>query len=158
VIIKTFVRGMFIVMGLTMTACETVESTALEKQALSDELKKETAVGVALPSGCPNLTLSLPAGKSSVTVSYQEPTNNLAGAPLTDLAYTTIYLSSPKAQTRAIRVWTNDAHGGAPVTVSDIPVSTQEVGLCVTATNWARKESGPAILAPPPVSADKMKK
>ena len=130
--------------GMALTACETVSSRVLEKNAQGDELRKETMVSVSLPPGCPTLTTSLPPGKANVTVSYQEPTTNQNGVPLKELAYTTIYLSVPEAQTKFIRVWTNDAHGGAQVTISDIPVPAQGLGLCVTATNWARKESGPA--------------
>ena len=79
-----------------------------------------------------------------MTVSYQEPTVNESGVPLKDLAYTTIYVSAPEAQTKSIRVWTNDPHGGARSTISDIPAPAQGLGLCVTATNWAREESSPS--------------
>lgn len=127
---------------LALTACETGQML-LEKNAQDDELRKETTVGVPLPPGCPTLTTSLPAGQSGLTVSYLEPTTSQTGDPLANLAYTTIYLSWPKAQTKAIRIWTNDAHGGTLVTISDIPVPSQELGLCVTATNWARQESLP---------------
>ena len=130
--------------GLTLAACETVLSNVLDKNAQGDELRKETMVGVPLPAGCPTLTTTLPAEKTSVAVYYQEPTTTQAGNPLANLAYTTIYLSWPSAQPRAIRIWTNDAHGGALVTIRNIPVPAQELGLCVTATNWARKESAPA--------------
>jgi hypothetical protein len=82
-------------------------------------------------------------------VSYQEPTTNQNGVPLTELGYTTIYVSSPKGPAQAIHVWTNDAHGGALVTIHDVPVPAQEVGICVTATNWARKESLPAVPTKP---------
>ena len=130
--------------GLTLAACETILSNVLEKNAQGDELRKETMVGVPLPPGCPTLTTILPAEKTSVAVYYQEPTTTQAGNPLANLAYTTIYLSWPNAQPKAIRIWTNDAHGGALVTVRDIPVAAQELGLCVTATNWGRQESPPA--------------
>jgi hypothetical protein len=54
-------------------------------------------------------------------------------------------VSSAKGPAQVIHVWTNDAHGGALVTIHDVPVPAQEVGICVTATNWARKESLPAL-------------
>ena len=127
---------------MALTACETGQML-LEKNAQGAELRKETTVGVPLPPGCPTLTTSLPAGQFGLTVSYQEPTTSQTGDPLANLAYTTIYLSWPKAQTKAIRIWTNDAHGGALVTIRDIPVPAQELGLCVTATNWTRQESPP---------------
>ena len=130
--------------GLTLVACGTVLSNVLEKNAQGDELRKETMVGVPIPPSCPTLTTTLPAEKTSITVYYQEPKTTQAGNPLANLAYTTIYLSWPNAQPKAIRIWTNDAHGGALVTVRDIPVTAQELGLCVTATNWARQESSPA--------------
>ncbi len=148
--ISLMLRAGLMVFGAAVAACETVESTALEKSALDVELKNETSSGVTLPLGCPTLTVTLPAGRTSVTVSYEEPKTNVKGVPLADLAYTTVYVSAPKASTRAIRVWTNDPHGGAPVTIKDIPASGQEVGVCVTATNWARQESGPAT--PPAVT------
>ncbi len=143
---RHFATCLLLAAGMALTACETVSPKVLEKNALSSELRNETTVGVPLPTGCPTLTTSLPPEKTTVTVSYQEPTTSQNGAPLTELAYTTLYLSWPKAQTKAIRMWTNDAHGGALVTIRDIPVPAQELGLCVTATNWGRKESGPAPL------------
>src|SRR6476661_5331981 len=78
--------------GLTLAACETVLSNVLDKNAQGDELRKETMVGVPLPAGCPTLTTTLPAEKTSVAVYYQEPTTTQAGNPLANLAYTTIYL------------------------------------------------------------------
>jgi hypothetical protein len=141
---KHFTTCLLLAATMALAACETGQRL-LQKNAQGEELRKETTVEVPLPPGCPTLTTSLPSGKATLTVSYQEPTTNQNGAPLTDLGYTTIYLSSPKAQTKALRIWTNDAHGGALVTISDIPIPAQELGLCVTATNWARKESPPAL-------------
>jgi hypothetical protein len=135
--------------GLTLSACETLSQNVLEKNALSSELRNETTSVATLPPGCPPVTTTLPAGKTKVTVSYQEPTTNQNGVPLTELGYTTIYVSSPKGPAQAIHVWTNDAHGGALVTIHDVPVPAQEVGICVTATNWARKESTPALPTQP---------
>lgn len=126
--------------GLIGTGCET-EQLSLQKSAMTTELRKETRTGMTLPAGCPALTKSFPATQTSLTVSYLEPTKNQNGALLTDLAYTTIYLSAKGSPTTAIRIWTNDARGGAQVTISDIPVTASEIGLCVTATNWAGKES-----------------
>ena len=137
-----------LIAGLGLAGCETdVMSNVIDKSAKGDELRRETTVSAALPAGCPTVTTTLPPGKTSVTVSYREPTTNQTGAALDSLAFTTIYVSSATEQPRAIRVWTNDPHGGALVTIRDVPVQSQEVGLCVTATNWARKESAPA---PPP--------
>jgi hypothetical protein len=138
-----FATCLLLAATMALAACETGQML-LEKNAQGDELRKETTVDVPLPPGCPTLTTSPTAEKTTLTVSYQEPTTNQSGALLTDLAYTTIYLSSRNAQTKAIRIWTNDAHGGALVAIRDIPVPAQELGLCVTATNWARKESPPA--------------
>ena len=141
---KHFATCLLLAATMALAACETGQML-LEKNAQGDELRKETTVDVPLPPGCPTFTTSLPAGKTTLTVSYQEPTTNQNGALLTELGYTTIYLSSPKTQTKAIRIWTNDAHGGALVAIRDIPIPAQELGLCVTATNWARKESPPAL-------------
>ncbi|MEO8341050.1 MAG: hypothetical protein ABI604_15285 [Nitrospirota bacterium] len=137
--------GLLLVLAATMAlaACETGQKR-LEKNALSNELRKETTVDVPLPPGCPTHTRSLPAGQTHFTVSYQEPTANENNVPLDDLAYTTIYVRAPHSTAQAIRVWTNDPHGGALVTIHNVPAPAQELALCVTATNWARKESVPA--------------
>jgi len=133
---------------LAFTACETGQ-LLLEKNAQSHELRNETRVGVPLPPKCQPLMISLPANQTTITVSYQEPTADQKGRPLKELAYTTIYLDSPDAQTRSIRVWTNDAHGGAHVTIHDIPIPADKLKLCVTATNWSGLESFPVNSAPP---------
>lgn len=152
---RRLATGLLLATGLSLSACESVLSNGLEKSALSDELRKETTPDAALPPGCPTLTASVPAGKNSVVVSYREPTTDEAGAPLTTLAYTTIYLNGRETKTKAFRIWTNDAHGGALVTIRDIPVKDQEVGLCVTATNWARRESAPGTVAQDGTKKDK---
>jgi len=133
--------------GLTMAGC-TTEQLVLHKSALTTELRKETTTGMALPAGCPTLIKSLPATQTSLTVSYFEPNKSQNDTSLTDLAYTTIYLSAKGTPTTAIRVWTNDPRGGAQVTINDIPAPATEVGLCVTATNWAGKESSPTSPTP----------
>lgn len=145
---RHFATWLLLAAGVALTACET-ERLLLEKNAQGDELRKETTVGVPLPPGCQTHTTSLPPGKANVTVSYQEPTTNQNGVPLKDLAYTTIYLSSSKGAAQAIRVWTNNSHGGALVTIHNVPAPSPEFGICVTATNWAGKESGPALPTQP---------
>lgn len=140
--------GALVALGLLSAACEVFDSNVLVKNASSEELKKETTLDPVLPSGCPTLTMSLPEGKQKMIVSYREPTQDQNGMALTTLAYTTIYVTGPQAKTTAFRIWTNDPHGGAQVTIRDIPVSDREAGVCVTATNWARKESGAGTAAP----------
>ena len=135
--------GLLLAATMALTACETGQAL-LGKNAQSDELRKETTVGVPLPPGCPTHTRALPAGQTHLTVSYQEPNVDENNVPLKDLAYTTIYVSAPHKTAQAIRIWTNDPHGGALVTIHNVPAPAQEVGLCVTATNWARQESEPA--------------
>ena len=142
-----------VALGLLSAACETFDSKTLVKNALSEELRKETTLVPALPSGCPTLTMSLPEGKQKIIVSYHEPTQDQNGIALTTLAFTTIYLTGPESKPTAFRIWTNDAHGGAQVTIRDIPVSDREAGVCVTATNWGGKESGPGAVAPVPSAA-----
>jgi hypothetical protein len=133
-------RGLLLVAGLILAACQH-GPRLIEKDAQSDELLKETTVGVPLPPGCPTLTASVPAGEKGFAVSYQEPKTNQNGFPLTNLSYTTIYLSTPKGLTQSLRIWTTDPRGGALVTVRNISPPAQEFGLCATATNWAMKES-----------------
>lgn len=145
--------GVLLAVGLALAGCETVLSGtmdpfAIDKSAKGDELIKETTVGIALPAGCSGSKTALPAGQTTMTVSYREPKTTVDGAPLSTLGYTTIYLTSDKGQPVAIRVWTNNALGDSKVTVRDIPVPGPEFGLCVTATNWGRKESAPATPAP----------
>ena len=130
---------------MALAGCQTGRAL-LEKNAQSDELRKETTPVAALPLGCPTHTVSLTAGQTSLTVSYQEPIVDEKNVALKDLAYTTIYVNAPHSPAQAIRVWTNNPQGGAPVRVLNVlaPAQAQEVGLCVTATNWARQESEPA--------------
>lgn len=135
--------------GFAFAACGTIVGPrVLVNDAQGDELRKETYPDVTLPPGCATSTTSIPAGKKSVTVSYQEPMTDHTGPPL-QLLFTTIYLSLPGGQqSRAIRVWTNYARGGAMVTIKNVVPPAQEFALCVTATNWAWKESPPALLTP----------
>lgn len=145
-----FVTGLLIAATTAFTACALGQMSLgtgqrhLEKNAQGDELRKETTVGVPLAPGCPTHTRALPAGQTHLTVSYQEPNVDENNVPLKDLAYTTIYVSAPHKTAQAIRIWTNDPHGGALVTIHNVPAPAQELGLCVTATNWARQESEPA--------------
>ena len=150
-IIPYATAGLLLTATMALAGCGTGQAllgknaqALLEKNAQSDELRKETTVGVPLPPGCPTHTRALPAGQTHLTVSYQEPTVNEHNVPLKDLAYTTIYVSAPHSSAQAIRIWTNDPHGGALVTIHNVPAPAQELGLCVTATNWARQESVPA--------------
>ena len=142
-------RWLVLAIGLTLAACGTVFPNVLEKNAVSSELQNETTPNKPFPSGCPNVTKSIPEGKTNVTVCYQEPTTDQNGARLTDLGFTTIYLRLSNGQTKAIRVWTNDAHGGARVKISNISVTPGNLEVCVTATDWARNESPPGSPAPP---------
>ncbi len=147
-VISYATAGLLLVAPMALAGCETGRAL-LEKNAQSDELRKETTVGVPLPPGCPTHTRTLPSGQTHLTVSYQEPTVDENNVPLKDLAYTTIYVNALQSAAQAIRIWTNDPHGGALVTIHNVPTPAQEVGLCVTATNWARKESVPAPPAQP---------
>ena len=137
-------RCLLLITAFWFTACQSVQtSRVLEKNAQADELRQETSFGVPLPPGCSQIALSIPAGKKDLTVSYQEPTVDEKGVPLTELAFTTIYLSSAEGSVQAIRVWTNDSHGGAKVTIHHVVPPADKFALCVTATNWARIESPP---------------
>ena len=147
-IIPYATAGLLLTATMALAGCAAGQ-TLVGKNAQSEELRKETTVGVPLPPGCPTHTRALPAGQTHLTVSYQEPNVDENNVPLKDLAYTTIYVSAPHSTAQAIRVWTNDAHGGALVTIHNVPAPAQEVALCVTATNWARKESAPAPLTQP---------
>ena len=147
-IIPYATAGLLLTATMALAGCGTGQAL-LGKNAQSDELRKETTVGVPLPPGCPTHTRALPAGQTHLTVSYQEPNVDEHNVPLKDLAYTTIYVSAPHKTAQAIRIWTNDPHGGALVTIHNVPAPAQELGLCVTATNWARQESEPAPLTQP---------
>jgi hypothetical protein len=147
-IISYATAGLLLIAPMALAGCETGRAL-LEKNAQSEELRKETTVGVPLPPGCPTHTRALPAGQIHLTVSYQEPTVDENNVPLKDLAYTTIYVSALHSAAQAIRIWTNDPHGGARVTIHNVPAPAQEVGLCLTATDWARNESAPALPTQP---------
>ena len=147
-IIPYAMAGLLLTATMALAGCGTGQAL-LGKNAQSDELRKETTVGVPLPPGCPTHTVSLTPGQTYLTVSYQEPIADEKKVALKDLAYTTIYVNAPHSPAQAIRVWTDNPQGGAPVTVLNVPAPAQEVGLCVTATNWARKESEPAPPTPP---------
>ncbi len=142
-IIPYATAALLLVAPMALPGCVAGQSF-IKKNAQSDELQKETKRDVPLPPGCPTHTVSLTAGQTSLTVSYQEPKTDEKKFPLKDLAYTTIYVSAPNRTAQAIHVWTNDPQGGAPVTILNVPAPAQKVGLCVTATNWARQESKPA--------------
>jgi hypothetical protein len=133
---------------MALAGCQTGQAP-LGKNAQSDELRKETTVGVPLPPGCPTHTRALPAGQTHLTVSYQEPTVDAHDVLLKDLAYTTIYVSAPHSAAQAIRIWTNNPQGGAHITIHNILAPGQKVELCLTATDWARNESAPALPTPP---------
>lgn len=110
------------------------------KDAQSDELKKETrTLDVKLPPECATSKASISTWQKGLTVSYTEP-------KMQELGYTTIYLTAPGSQAQAIRVWTNDARGGANVVVRNIAAPAQDFAVCVTATSWGGKESPPALL------------
>jgi hypothetical protein len=142
-IIPYATAGLLFIAPMALAGCETGRAL-LEKHAQSEELRKETTVGVPLPPGCPTHTRTRSAEQTHLTVSYQEPTVDENNVPLKDLAYTTIYVSALHSAAQAIRIWTNDPHGGARVTIHNVPAPAQELKLCVTATNWARQESEPA--------------
>jgi hypothetical protein len=126
-----------------LAGCETGRAL-LEKNAQSEELRNETTVGAPLPPGCATHTRAPSAEQAHLTVSYQEPTVDENNVSLKDLAYTTIYVSALHSAAQAIRIWTNNPQGGAPVRIHNVPAPAQELRLCVTATNLAGQESEPA--------------
>ena len=145
-------RWVLFIAAFSSTACQTLQSPrVLEKNAQADELRQETSFGVPMPPGCSQVSLAKPPGKNDLTVSYQEPTTDQNGAPLTELAFTTVYLSSGDGSAQAIRVWTNDPHGGAKVTIHHVVPPADKFALCVTATNWARIESPPEVPQTPAI-------
>lgn len=145
-----FVTGLLLAATMTLTACALGQMSLgtgrepLKKDAQSEELRNETTPSVPLPPGCATHTRARSSGHPPLTVSYQEPTVDENNVPLKELAYTTIYVSALHSAAQAIRIWTNDPHGGALVTIQNVPAPAQELKLCVTATNWARQESKPA--------------
>ena len=137
-------RWLLLIPALLFCACQSIPTArVLEKDAQSDEVRKETLSGVPLPPGCSQMSLSKPTGKKDLTISYQEPTTDEKGAPLNELAFTTVYLSSGEDSVQAIRVWTNDPQGGAKVTIHHVVPPADKFSVCVTATNWSSVESPP---------------
>jgi len=128
--------------GLLLVACEN-KPTLIERTVQSDELRHATSLGATLPAGCSALTASIPAEKKDVTISYQEPTADQTGSPLTDLSHTTIYLAAPNSQGQSIRIQAADPHGGARITIHHVVPPAPAFRICATATNRAGKESVP---------------
>lgn len=126
--------------GISFAACSPYSKT-IAKDAQGNDLRKEVVNRVALPPGCPMLPWSIPPEKGSFNMAYDEPSTNFDGSPLSDLAYTTIYVISSDGKTTAIRVLANDSHGGTHVVVRNIPVRGRETKVCVTATDTHRNES-----------------
>lgn len=129
--------------GIAVAACDT--APGIIKSAQSDEVRKETMVGVELPPDCLKIAETFPAGQATFDLHYREPATTQDGKVMDNLAYTTIYLRSSNGQTKAIRIPSKDSHGGASLTVRDIPVSSSEIVLCITATNYYGKESPPGF-------------
>ena len=144
-----FARWLLFVAGISIVACSPYSKTIAPYSktiAMNDQgndLRKEILMGVSLPPRCPMISGVIPAEKASFSVEYNEPSVNIDGSPLSDLAYTTVYLVSSDGITDAIRVFANDPHGGILVTIRDIPVRS-ETKVCITATDTHRNESVPA--------------
>ncbi len=136
------VRWVLCATGLLLAACST-GPRLIEKDAQSDEIRKATTLSATLPAGCPTLRATIPAGNKDVTVSYDEPTTIESGIPLTDLAYTTVYLSTSDGRVQSIKILTVNPRGGAHVKLTHVVTPAGEFGLCATATNRYSKESSP---------------
>ena len=138
---RTYIPKCFLVIAaVALAGCET-ESKVVKLSFNSPSVRQATIFGAALPVGCPRITKTFPAGKSTFEVRYREPETDQKGR-YPHLAYTTIYMRNPNGQTRAIRI-PADTDGGAIVSVFDIPVAGSEIELCVTATNRDGMEGEP---------------
>ena len=132
-------------MALLLAACGSIGPgiTYLATNGTGKILRTETTVGITAPDGCPTTTVSVPTSPNGLTISYREPSANVAGTLLRNLLLTSVYISSPHSQTQVIRIWTNDPRGGGAVTIRNIIPAAPQVRICVTATNIAGYESAP---------------
>ena len=133
---------LLILAGVWLAACDK-QPSLVERVVQGDELRNATTPAATLPAGCSTLTISIPAGKKDVTISYQEPTADQTGSPLTNLSHTTIYLGAANSQGQSIRIQAADPRGGAYIKIHHVVPPAQEFRLCATATNRAGKESIP---------------
>ena len=85
--------------------------------------------------------------RSTVTISYTEPTTGTDGKPLTNLAYTTIYYNAGEGPVVAKVVPASQKTGGGAIsqsiTIALPNQSEQDVPVCITATD-AEDREGPA--------------
>lgn len=85
------------------------------------------------------------AAKPAVTVSYTEPSATAAGAPLEDLAKTSIYYDLGRGRKLAKDVPATKPTGGGQISETiTIPIESpdeQSVSICVTATDRHGNES-----------------
>ena len=97
------------------------------------------------------------AGKPSLTISYTEPTTRADGAPLTDLASTTIYYDVGQGFIKAKAVPATSPQGGGTIKESiQVPVQSPnpvETTICVTATNTEGLATVQLPTVPPPPPA-----
>lgn len=98
------------------------------------------------PLSCPDtIQTEMNATKSTIHVSYTEPSMNLEGDPLTSLAKTTIYYDIGHGRTLAKEVSATQLSGGGEISETiTIPVTIhgeQSVRICVTATDSHGNES-----------------
>ncbi len=86
------------------------------------------------------------AAKSTVSVSYTEPTTALDGRPLSSLAKTTIYVDTGDGPIAAKDIPATSPRGGGHISQTiTIPLKQQETvaSICVTATDSQGNEGPP---------------
>ena len=95
---------------------------------------------------CPDtIQTKMSPAKSTIHVSYREPSMNLEGDPLTSLAKTSIFYDIGHGRTLAKEVPATQVSGGGEISETiTIPVQLQgkqSVRICVTATDSHGNES-----------------
>lgn len=95
---------------------------------------------------CPDtIQTKISPAKSTIHVSYTEPSMNLEGDPLTSLAKTSIYYDIGHGRTLAKEVPATQLSGGGEIsetiTVPATAQAEQSVKICVTATDSHGNES-----------------
>lgn len=84
-----------------------------------------------------------------LTITYDEPTTNVDGTPLADMAYSTIYITSPAGTHKAPVIAAVDVHGGkhiqTPIQVNAPENTSTSIKMAVSATDLSGNEGPKSV-------------
>jgi len=127
---------------MSSTSKETTKTMATPSQSKPDlgYRSNPRTVQYAHKSKCQtSATLALSATRTSILVSYEEPTKRADGRPLTDLVKTTIYFDVGKGWVKAKDIPSSGPEGGGTISET-VPLpsgkrTSPTIQVCVTATD-----------------------